>query len=150
MPNPITMGYEGQVMVGPAGVTATNQLLNTRDMKTTHDPEYGETTVRGNGSAPPMHAEALSAIKWSMTLTMLNNTSDTLLTTYLLAAAAGNSVSGGPPGVIALRTKNNSAGKGYDGDVNVKVEQGAPLKGEATLDFAFSTNNNLRAASLYV
>ncbi len=150
MSNPITMGYEGQAFVGPAGTTATNQLLNTRDMKTTHDPQYGETTTRGNGSAPPVESEALSSIKWSMTLTMVNATSDTLLQTYLMAAAAGSSISGGPPGVIALRTKNNSAGKGFDGDVNVKVEQGSPLKGEQTLDFTFTPNNNLRASSLYV
>jgi hypothetical protein len=46
--------------------------------------------------------------------------------------------------------KDRTAGKGYDGDCNVKYEHGAPLKGEQTIDFTFTPNRDQRTPSLYV
>jgi hypothetical protein len=141
MSNAITMGYEGQVFQGPAGSTATNQITNARDMKTTHDPQMGDTTTRGTGAAPPIETEAPATVKWSLSLNMVNNINDTNLQA-ILAAHSTNTP-------IAIRTKNYSSGKGFDGDCNVKAEMGAPLKSEETWDFTFTPNGNYRQPNLW-
>ena len=142
MANIISMGYEGLIYYGAAGSTAGTALTNSRDVKITLEPQYGNTTVRGDSSAPPIETVGVSSIKWSATLNMINSTSDTACIAMQTAAAAGTP--------IALRFKSNASGKGFNGDVNVKVEQGAPLKGEQTLDFSFEPNRDARAPVLFV
>jgi hypothetical protein len=98
--------------------------------------------VAGAGTAPPVETEGVATIKWSATLKMKNVASDAVLLALRTAAAAGNAV--------ALRLKDYSAGKGYDGDVNVKETFGGNLNGEQTFDFTFTPNGALRTPSIYV
>jgi hypothetical protein len=142
MANIISMGYEGMIYYGAPGSSATTLLTNSRDVKITLEPQYGNTTVRGDSTSPPVESVGVSSIKWGATLSMVNKTSDTALTAMLTAATTG--------APIALRFKSTTSGKGYDGDVNVKYEQGAPLKGEQTLDFSFEPNRDLRVPVLLV
>lgn len=142
MANIIAMGFEGLIYYGVAGTTASTPIQNSRDIKVSSDPQMGDTTVRGLGTSPPVETEGVSSIKWSATLQMVNSSSDTVLAALLAAAA------GGTP--VAIRMKDRTAGKGYDGDCNVKVDHGAPLKGEQTLDFTFTPNRDARAPQLYV
>jgi hypothetical protein len=142
MANVITMGFEGQIFYGVKGSQAGTQIGNSRDIKITLDPQMGDTTVRGTTGTPPIETEGVSSLKWSMTLNMTNAINDTVVAALRTAAYGGNPV--------AIRMKDYAAGKGYDGDCNVKAEQGIPLKGEQTLDFTFTPNRDLRAPQLHV
>jgi len=121
------MGFEGLIYYGAAGSTAATQITNSRDITITIDPEYGETTTRGSGSAPPIVTQTVVALGVSIEWTMLNKTDDTTLDALQTAAAAGTAV--------ALRTKDYSSGSGFDGDVTISVNHGVPYKGEQTYQF---------------
>jgi hypothetical protein len=142
MANVITMGFEGQVFYGVKGSTAATQIGNSRDIKISVDPQMGDTTVRGTTGTAPVETEGVSSLKWSMTLNMVNSTSDAVVSALKTAAYGGTQV--------AIRMKDYAAGKGYDGDCNVKCEQGVPIKGEQTVDFTFTPNRDSRAPSLYI
>jgi len=134
------MGFEGLAYYGVAGNTAAVLITNRVDITLDVDPQMGDTTVAGAGAAPPVESEGVATIKFSATLTMKNSPTDTTLAALVAAACAGTP--------IALRLKDHSSGKGYDGDVNVKMSSGRPLKGEQTFDFTFSPNRSLRVPLL--
>ena len=136
------MGFEGLAYHGTKGSTASTLIANRVDVSFDVDPQMAPTTVAGPGTAPPVETEGVATIKWSCTIKMKNSTSDAVLAALRTAAASGNAV--------ALRFKDNSAGKGYDGDCNVKETFGGNLNGEQTFDFAFTPNGDLRAPALYV
>ena len=138
----IKMGFEGIIYTGSPGSTASGQALNTRDVKITLDPQMGDTTARGDSSVPPIETEQVSTMKWSATVTMLRDLADSQVNTLMSAAAACTPV--------ALRMIDHLSGQGFDGDCNVKVEQGIPLKGEQTVDFTFTPNRKYRTPQLYV
>ncbi len=145
MASVIKMGFEGEIYIGTAGSTASTQLGNVRDISISTDQEYGSTTMRGTTGSLPIETEKPTSVKWSSDWNMLEKTDDTELETLKSAAALGTA--------IALRQKDHSAGKGFDGDVFVSRKQGQPLKGEATHDFtATATNDSAtpRAPQLYV
>lgn len=136
------MGFEGLAYYGVKGSTAATLISNRVDLSFDVDPQMAPTTVAGAGTAPPVETEGVATIKWSATLKMKNVASDAVLLALRTAAAAGNAV--------ALRLKDYSSGKGYDGDVNVKETFGGNLNGEQTFDFTFTPNGVLRTPSLYV
>ena len=142
MANIISMGYEGLIYYGVKGSTAATQILNSRDVKISTDPQMGDTTVRGTAAAPPIETEGVTSLKWSMTMNMVNATTDAVVAALKTAANSGNAV--------AIRMKDSTAGKGFDGDCNVKCEQGVPLKGEQTVDFTFTPNRDSRTPQIYV
>ena len=138
-----TMGFEGQMFVGPAGSTASTQVTKSRDITISTDPEFGDTTTRGDGSAPPVNTSSVVAINWSSDWNMTDNETDTTLAMMKAAAEAGTP--------IALRMKDKAEGKGFDGDVNLSRKSGKPLKGESTNDFtATPTLAGGRAPKTYV
>ncbi len=136
------MGFEGLVYYGVAGSTASTLITNRVDVTLDVDPQMGDTTVAGSGSAVPIESERPATIKFSSTLTMKNSGSDPILAALRAAAAAGTPV--------AYRMVDISGGKGFDGDVNVKMSSGRPLKGEQTFDFTFTPNNLLRNPQIEV
>jgi hypothetical protein len=137
------MGYEGLIFIGPAGSEATTQVTNRVDARVRYGTAEGETTVAGDGSAVPINTSRVTALSFSFDLTMLNKPADTELETLRVAAATG--------APVALRLKDHAAGKGYDGDCTLSVENGKPLKGEQTLKFTFEpTDEGGRAPQLYV
>lgn len=136
------MAYEGQIFIGTAGSTASGQLVNFTDANVNLETEMGDTTVTGDGSAPPIKTERVTQRSPGGDFTMLNKTGDTLLQTLLTAVYAG--------APVALREKDYAAGKGFDGDVNLKVSKGRPFNGNQTLQFTWTANDELRAPSLYV
>lgn len=136
------MGFEGLIYYGVKGSTASTLITNRVDVSCETDPQMAPTTVCGSGSAPPIESEDVTSVKFSATLKMKNDATDTTLAALRTAAASG--------GQVAIRFKDYSAGKGFDGDVNVKESLGAPMNGEQTFDFTFTPNNKLRAPQLYV
>jgi hypothetical protein len=136
------MGFEGKLYYGSAGSTATNELTNTRDINYNLDTEKGDTTTRGAGTSPPKKTERVTALGITIEFTMLNKTDDTYLEALKVAAYAGTPV--------ALRTKDYSSGKGFDGDCILDVQHGKPLNGEQTLQFTATPNDDSRDPSLYV
>lgn len=136
------MGFEGLAYYGTKGSTASTLISNRVDLSFDVDPQMAPTTVAGAGTAPPVETEGVATIKWSATLKMKNVASDAALIALRTAAASG--------GQVALRLKDYSAGKGYDGDVNVKETFGGNLNGEQTFDFTLTPNGLLRTPSLYV
>lgn len=127
MPGTTKMGYEGQLFYGTAGATGSTLVTNCVDLNYDQDPERGDTTVRGDGTSPPIVTSKVTGLKPQITWKMLNKTTDSTLTALLAAAFTG--------AAVALRTKSYSSGKGFDGDCTLGVKFGAPLKGEATFEF---------------
>lgn len=137
------MGYETQLFYGTAGSTGATQITNAVDVDYNMDPERGETTTRGDGTAVPIVTSRVTALKPTITWKMLNKPADTTLAALIAAAKTG--------AAVALRTKNYASGSGFDGDVTLTCKQGAPLKGEGTFEFtAEATEESLRVPSLWV
>lgn len=135
------MGYEAQLFIGAAGSTPATQMTNCVDLEYNMDPETGDTSTRGDGTSVPVATEKVTGLKPEITFKALSRPSDTTLAALLAAAFTG--------GAMAARYKNHSSGKGYDGDVNVKVKNGAPLKGEQTFEFTLTANDQLRDPSVW-
>lgn len=135
-------GFEGEAFIGTAGTTAATRLVNSRDLTYGIETEKGETTVRGNSNVPPIHSEAVTKRTLTGTIQMVLDDSDTALETMRTAVALGTP--------IALRLKDYSTGKGFDGDVNLSVSSPMPLAGEQVLEFSWTVNNSLREAQPYV
>lgn len=137
------MGFEGQIFYGAAGSTAGTLLENTTDINYNLEPERGNTTVRGDGSAPPITTEQVTIRGITIEWTMINDTTDASFEAMRVAAFSGSP--------IALRTKDYAAGKGFDGDVTLAATNGMPLNGEQTTQFtATPTRSEGRDPQLYV
>jgi hypothetical protein len=136
------MGFEGVLYYGAAGSTAATQITNRRDVNYTIDNEKGDTTIAGAGSTPPIKTARVTAIVLSIEWTMLNRTDDTTLTALRTAAAAGTAV--------AIRTKDYSSGKGFDGDVILSQKDGMPIAGEQTFVFTAEPTDENRTPQAYV
>ncbi len=139
---PFKMGFQGLVYYGAAGSEATTLITNSRDMSITPGHATGDTTVRGDGTAPPIETKQVTKRTWSCDWTMLEETNDTTLEALRVAVAAG--------APVALRMKDHSAGKGFDGDVILTQKTGKPLEGEATIDFTATPTYVTRAPQIYV
>jgi len=137
----VKMGFEGKIYYGAIGSTAETEITNSRDIAYSIDPEKGDTTVRGSGSSPPINTERVTALGISIEWTMLRRT-DATLESLLAAAIAGTGV--------AIRTKDFSSGKGFDGDCSLGVKLGKPLKGEQTYQFTATPTDEQRTPSLYI
>ena len=137
------MGFEGLVYYGAAGSTAATQLQNTGDINYVLSHERGDSTVRGDSSAPPIKTESVTARVAAVEFQMKNYASDTSLEAIRVASAAGTAV--------AIRTKDHSAGKGFDGDCHVEVSHPYPLAGEQVVTITCTpTRDGGRMPSLYV
>lgn len=137
------MGFEGLIYIGTAGSTAATQITDRADVNITTDADKGNTTIAGDGSSIPIETEDVTVLKWSCDITMLVRSTDTTLETLRAAANAGTP--------IALRMKDYSAGKGFDGDVTFSATHGKPLRGEQTIQFtATPTRQSGRTPQLYV
>jgi hypothetical protein len=136
------MGFEGIILSGPAGATATSQLANARDINYDFTTTKGSTTARGDSSAPPIGTARVTGRGVSIGWTMLNRTTDTALAALLAASFAGTP--------MAIRLKDHASGKGYDGDCILEHRIGKPLEGEQTIEFTAEPNDDLRDPQLYV
>jgi hypothetical protein len=135
-------GYEFQIFYGVAGATAATQITNSLDVTDDFTTIKGETTVRGDGTVPPLVSQVVVGREQKLGFQMLMKTDDTTLAALLTASYAGTPV--------AIRTKSYSSGLGFDGDVILEHSKGAPLKGMQTVDFTCEVYDVLRAASLNV
>ena len=136
------MGFEGELFYGVAGSTASTRIPNSRDITETFDIDEGPTTERGAGSVPPLECTRVTGRKYGLEWQMVFKSDDTTLLALLAASVTGTPV--------AIRSKSFASGKGYDGDMNIKWKHGKPLKGEQTIDFTGSPNDDARAPSLDV
>jgi hypothetical protein len=134
------MGYEKVLYYGTAGSQAGTQLTIIRDVTYNVTSEKGETTANGDGSTPPITTERVTGITAELGFDMINDSSDASLASMIAAARAGTTV--------ALYYKDYSSGKGFDGDVILEVENGAPYKGEQTFSFTARPNDDDRTPSL--
>ncbi len=137
------MGFEGLIYQGSAGSTAATQMTNIRDITESFGTETGDTTVRGDGSSPPITTKRVTGRTYSLKFNMTEKSDDTSLAALKVAAAAGSPV--------AIRTKSYTSGTGIDMDMVITaVENGKPLKGEATLDFTLEPNDDNRTPQFNV
>jgi hypothetical protein len=144
MPTNIKMGFEGQIYFSATpGATGTTLLENVKDANYNLEVEKGNTTVRGDGTMPPIETEDVTVRKVTIDFMMIKDTSDTALEALLTALYAGTGV--------AIRMKDYAAGKGYDGDCTGTVGRGKPLNGEQTLQITLTPSRSYgRAPQLYV
>lgn len=136
------MGFEGLFYYGTHGTTASNQLTNIRDVSVSVDVSEGDTTTKGDGTAPPIETSRVTSIRFQLDFQMIYKTSDTFLQAMLTAAIAGTPV--------ALRGKDYASGKGPDGDFILSYKHGEPFKGEQTYDFVAKPNDDDRTPQIYV
>lgn len=144
MPTNVKMGFEGQVFFGASpGSTAATLLENITDVSYNFDLEKGNTTVRGDGSVPPIETEDVTIRKVTIEFTMLKDVTDTALESLLESIYAGDG--------FAIRMKDYASGKGFDGDCTGTVARGKPLRGEQTLQITCTPSRGYgRAPALYV
>jgi len=137
------MGFEGLLYYGPAGSTASTLLENTRDITVTNDVERGDTTVRGNSTAPPIKTADVTAREATIEFVMINDITDTAFAALKQAAADGTGV--------ALRGQDYASGKGPDADYTLSMSQPWPLQGEQVVTFTAQPSRSYgRAPSNYV
>ena len=136
------MGFEGLLYYGVAGSTGGSQINNCRDITETFDIGEGDTTVKGDSSAPPIETTRVTSRKYSIDWQMVYKSDDTVFLALMAAAVAGTPV--------AIRSRAYSSGLGYDGDMNLKWKHGKPLKGEQTIDFTGTPNDDARTPQLNV
>ncbi len=135
------MGYQGLLYYGTKGSTAATLLSNRVDCSYDTDVEVGSTTSAGDGTAVPINTGEATALTAKLTFNMIIDTSDTARIALEAATKTGNPV--------ALRFIPYSGGTGLDADCVIKATQGAPLKGEATVDIeVVSLSASLRAPLL--
>lgn len=134
------MGYEAVLYIDTAGAQAATQVTCATDIEYTNDLEMGETTCRGDGSAVPVKSERPTCISAEITFKMLATQGGAALATLLAAART--------PSALAIYYKDYASGKGFDGDMNIKVKHSAPLKGEQMYDFTCTVNDALRTPNL--
>lgn len=127
-------GFEAQLFYGTAGSTAATQITNATDINYNLEPTKASTTVRGAGSNLPIETERVVSIKPTVTWTMLNKPSDTTLAALRAACSTG--------AAVALRYKSYSSGTGFDGDVTLSIENGAPLNGIATFNLTATATDD--------
>lgn len=129
------MAFEGNMFYGVAdGATEASTLLtNITEASYSFDPTKAPTTVRGAGVNVPLKTERVTELAISIEWTMLNKTTDASLEALRVAAAAGNTV--------ALRLKDFTGGKGFNGDVSLQMSAGEPAAGEQTLKFTATPSN---------
>lgn len=136
------VGFEGLLYYGSQGSTAATAVTNSRDISEEFTTEKGDTTVRGDGSAPPLNTSRVTGRGYKLTWQMIYKTDDTTLLALVAAAVAGTPV--------ALRTKAYSSGLGVDADFVLDYSAGKPLKGEQTVDFTAELNDDNRTPLLNV
>ena len=137
------MGFEGMLYYGAAGSTAATLIENCKDITISRDVERGNTTVRGDSTAPPIETESVTTRKLQIEFVMLNDINDTTLEALRVAASTGAEV--------ALRGKDYSAGKGPDGDFTLSQGDPWPLGGEQVITFtAVPARGSGREPVLYV
>lgn len=130
-------GYEGQLFVGNAGSQAALQVLNCEDLNYDNDNDKISTTTRGDGLSVPKKSEKVVAIGATVTFSMLEKPTDTILTTLRAAARSG--------APVAVRTKSYATGTGFDGDMNLTVTHEMTLAGQSKYNFTGTPNDELRA-----
>lgn len=136
------MGYEGELFYGAAGSTGATRVENCVDLSYETGTETGDTTVRGDGSGPPIVTSEVVVVDPTITFSMLNVNGDTVLAALLTAVAAGT--------LVAIRTKDHAAGKGFDGDCHLTKRAGKPLRGQQTIEFTAKPSKRHRTPQLYV
>jgi hypothetical protein len=140
----IKMGYEGLVYFGSTpGSTAATLLQNLKDVTYNFEVEKGNTTVRGDGTAPPIETEDITIRKITIEFTAIKDTTDTAIEALRTAIYSGAG--------FAIRTKDYASGKGFDGDCTGTISRGKPLNGEQTDQITCTPSRSYgRAPSLYV
>lgn len=124
------MGYEAKLYYGAAGASASTLITNCRDVTYENGHEMGDTSIRGDGSAPPFKTSRPVARTVSLSWTMTLKTDDTTLTALL--AAARNATA------VALKVVPTSGGVGLDADGYISVSNPQPLGGEQTVTFTLT------------
>lgn len=125
---PTKMGFEGKIYYGVGGAEATTEIPCTRDITYTMDVEKVDTSCRPTGAATLVpRTERVISLLATINFQTLNDPDDATIEALKAAAAAATSV--------AIRTKDYTSGKGFDGDVVLSMTHGMPYRGEQTLDF---------------
>jgi hypothetical protein len=136
------MWFDGMIYYGAAGATASTLLHNIKDASYVFEYDEGETTERGDGTVAPIKEFEVASRGVTIEFTMNNKDNDTAMEAMLTALFVGTP--------IALRTKDKSAGKGFDGDVVLSLNHDCPMNGGQSYSFTAKPNGRTRIAELYV
>lgn len=120
------MGYKGNLFYGAKGTTAATRVLNRVDATYEISVETGSTTGAGDGTAVPIETGEATSLDAKLTFNLTIADNDAAVTSLQAYAATGVAV--------ALRFESFTGSGGLDADCIISTKQGAPLKGEATMD----------------
>lgn len=122
------MGYQAKLYIGTAGSAATTQVLQATDVDYDLALEKGSTTVRGTSGNVPIKTENATVRAVTVTWKMINDPTDSVLTTIIAACIAG--------AALAVKLTTGSGATLFDGDCTVTKKYNAPLAGEGSYDFS--------------
>lgn len=122
------MGYKGRLFYGAKGSTASTQVLSRVDANYEISVETGSTTSAGDGTTVPIETGEATSLDAKVTFNMIVADDDAAVTALQAYAATGVAV--------ALRFESFTGSGGLDADCIISTKQGAPLKGEATMDIS--------------
>lgn len=121
------MGYQSKLYIGTAGSTATTQVEGATNIDYDLALEKGDTTTRGTSGNVPIKTENATQRGVTVTWSMVNNPTDTVMTTIIAACITG--------AALAVKLTTGSGATLFDGDCTVAKKYNAPLNGEASYDF---------------
>ena len=125
------MGYKGLLYYGTKGSTAATLIEARVDVDYEVSVETGSTTAAGDGTSVPINTGEATALTGKITFNMVVDDDSTAIVALMAAAATGDP--------IALKFIRATGKLGFDADCVISAKQGAPLKGEATIDFSVET-----------
>jgi len=134
------MSLEAKLYYGTAGSTAATLAENVRDLTSPLAPTKADISSRGSRVALYGPGQIEASLAWESNW----RADDAFVQAMYAAAIAGTAV--------ALRTKDYSAGKGWDGDFIIsKGDKKEPLKEGQKIDFeAVPTDLAGRYPQIYV
>lgn len=136
----MSMGYKGKFYIGTAGTQAATLVTNCQDLDYSVALTKGDTTERGDGSAPPIEYEQVAARKPTITVKIREKSGDTNLLALKAAALTG--------GAIAVRYLYETGSLGFDGDMTFELKNTQALKDTQMNEFVGTATNELRSATL--
>lgn len=133
-------GWEKMLYIGTAGSTAVTLVETAVDVNANIPNEFVESTVRGNGTAPPKKTEQLVCRGADPSFSLLIKDGDAVQATILAAVRGGTA--------LAVKVVTYLGGPTeFDGDVYLEADAPGALKDSQVVSFTCHPTGDYRAWS---
>ncbi len=129
------IGFEGILLWGAAGSTASTALTIVRDVSYKIDTTDADVSDRGSIIKYNRAAQVAFSIEFEVN----NDSSNSFIAAVRTAALAGDP--------IAIRTRDKTSGWGVDGDFIISIDESQPLTDAQRLKYSAMPTNENRSVS---